>query len=207
MKISKTIALILGITMALSGCGSKEPISTHENQSGETSPKSRPEPIQQEAPEKEKPRMYKKDGKMFLSKEGVTIRTEPPMEGPEEVAWRFFKLQGEKKYEEAVELLSGYTYNQLKDEPDQKYLREVIDSEFVRVADITEYAPFERETEGAFDRRVIYIEVNFKLRGAIPPDKTGMRNGLNHFAVHLIQPQQDAEWKIVLLGGSPWLEK
>ncbi|ARU60377.1 hypothetical protein CBW65_04330 [Tumebacillus avium] len=147
------------------------------------------------------------DGQLYLSKNGLQILTTPPDSGPEEVAWRFFKLRGEQKYDEAVELLSGYIYPKYKNEPTRNVLVEVIASEFVRAADITEIAPVEGETDGAFARKVIYLEMNFQLRGTLSPESTDMRNGLNRYAVHLIQEKEGAPWKIVLLGGCPWLEK
>ncbi|ARU60636.1 hypothetical protein CBW65_05710 [Tumebacillus avium] len=147
------------------------------------------------------------DGQLYLSKNGLQILTTPPESGPEEVAWRFFKLRGEQKYDEAVELLGGYLYPNYKNEPSRNVLMEVTASKFVRAADITKIAPVEGETDGAFARKVIYLEMNFKLRGIMSPESTDMRDGLNHYAVHLIQEKEGDPWKIVLLGGCPWLEK
>jgi hypothetical protein len=147
------------------------------------------------------------DGGLEIVKEGLNILTTPPTEGPEEVAWRFFRLRSEGKYEEAGQLLTGTVKGQYVDEPNQTYLREVTHAEFERLADITEIAPQEQETAGAFQRHVVYIEMNFTLRGAVPASNTKMRNGLNYYAIHLVQATKDGPWKIALLGGSPPLQK
>jgi hypothetical protein len=197
------LSIGLVILMLSSGCGTDaNPASTQSNSKPQNLQQEKNEPLQVTP----KGIIKKPDGTLALSKAGLSIRTTPATEGPEEVAWRFFKLENEQNYEEAAKLLTGYFYHSLYDEPGQKYLKEIIGAEFIRSADITSIAPRENETADAYDYRVIYIEVNLKLRGAIPPDQTGYRNGFKNFAVHLIQAKQGDPWKIVLLGGSPTLE-
>ncbi|ASS73733.1 hypothetical protein CIG75_01255 [Tumebacillus algifaecis] len=199
MMHSVLLLLIAGAFVV--GCGSEDTTSDPQYQPAQQSSDESEEPAKL-PPAESTPYVVPK-----LPKQGLTIVTAPPIDGPEEVAWRFFKLKGEQKYEEALELLGGYLYGSYKDEPEQIFLREVIHSEFVRAADVTSLAPREGETRDAFDYRVIYVEVNFKLRGKLTPEQTDMRNGLNHYAVHLIQKEQGSPWEIVLLGGSPWLEE
>lgn len=154
------------------------------------------------------------EGQTVISKKGLKINTVKPTEGAAKVAWDFFRLRGEQKYDEAVKVLYGSRdkdnlkiYGQWASKPDDPYLIEVIGADFVRWADITSFAPKEGEDEGTAHYKVIYIEVNLKVRGKLTENETDMRNGLNRYAIHVVQEKEGDPWEISLVGGAPWMEK
>ncbi|WP_058300862.1 hypothetical protein [Gorillibacterium timonense] len=153
------------------------------------------------------------DGKSsYISKEGLDIHTEPPTEGPALIAWKWFKCRGEQNYDEALTTLQGYRkktglYSLYALKSQEVYLKEVKGAKLIRWADVTAIAPKEGEDEGAKDYKVIYMELDFKVRGKLTPAQTDMHNGLNQYAVHLVQMNDGDPWEISLLGGAPLMEK
>ncbi|NBI28583.1 hypothetical protein ERL59_06410 [Chengkuizengella sp. YPA3-1-1] len=198
--------LILFLLIVASGCG--EAKTTGDEITSDKIEESVEESIEEESdPNKKTGIVTGSDGKRYISKEGLNIITSPPLEGAEAVAWQHFKLRGEQKYDESLELMTGFIKEDRAEGYGRKLHEEVVGAKFLRMSDITSIAPEESEVEGAYDYRVLYTELDFSLRGEIDPENTDMRNGKNHYAVHLIQEKEESDWKIVLLGGSPPLEQ
>ncbi|KLU63105.1 hypothetical protein CEB3_c05250 [Peptococcaceae bacterium CEB3] len=159
--------------------------------------------------------MFSNDGgkTFYLSLTGLTVHTDPPTEGAAKVAWDFYSYQGKQEYDKALLCLRGHKhhntmiYDGLTGKEGTLYLKEVIGANLIRWSDITGIVSKEQEDEGAYQYKVIYLELNLKLRGKLTKEETYMRNGLNCVAVHVIKEKEGDPWEIVLETGTPWMEK
>lgn len=157
---------------------------------------------------------FNKDGTTFLYKSGLDIYNTEPTIGAADVAWKFFKLRGQQHYDEALKYLQGYGSDDLTSlhakytNEGRIYLEEVIESKLLRWTDITKIAPKEHEDENVYDYKVIYLEMEFKTRGKLGGSHpTDMKDGINIYAVHVMQAKEHDPWVISMLGGAPPLEK
>lgn len=155
------------------------------------------------------------NGKYVIFKDGLDIFTTEPTEGAAEVAWEFFKLRGQQQYDEALKYLKGSetdtsTYSLYTDYASEGniYLKEVIGAKLLRWTDITQVVSKESEDVGAYDYKVIYLEMEFVTRGKLggPDHPSSIKNGVNIYAVHVVQMKENGPWIISLLGGCPSLE-
>lgn len=210
----RKLALVLLLTcVLLSGCSTGDKQSNHEAANKVNTPSTKVTSSQPVNPSVPKGLIMNSDSN-YMSKEGLQIFTTPPTEGPAKVAWDYMKLLGKQKYDEALLLLDGSdTKDNMKiwaefgSKPNDPYLIEIIGSSFVRWTDITDINSKETEDNGAIEYKIIYLEVNLKLRGKLTEEQTAFRNGLNRFAIHVVKYKKDGPWRISLIGGTPWLEK
>ncbi|WP_433942856.1 hypothetical protein [Paenibacillus sp. SN-8-1] len=209
----KLTVLTLLTCVMLSGCGTGEKQSNHDIASKVNIPASTVTASQPVTPSVPKGDIMNSRSN-YMSKEGLQIFTTPPTEGPAKVAWDYIRLLGEQKYDEALLLLDGSdTKDNMKiwaefgSKLNDPYLIEVIGSSFVRWTDFTDIAFKETEDNGAIEYKIIYLEVNLKLRGKLTEEQNAFRNGLNRFAIHVVKYKENGPWRISLLGGAPPLEK
>lgn len=158
---------------------------------------------------------YNTDGKYVIFKDGLDIHTTEPTEGVAAVAWEFFKLRGQQQYEEALKYLKGYGTDALTNSlyadyvgEGRVYLEEVMGAKLLRWTDITQVVAKESEDEGSYVYKVIYLEMEFVTRGKLgePDHPSSIMNGVNIYAVHVVQMEENGPWIISLLGGCPPLE-
>jgi hypothetical protein len=145
----------------------------------------------------------------YLSQTHLVVSHNAPTSGAAKAAWDFFDYSGQQQYDKALTVIDqdNLIYSGLTGATGTPYLKEIIAASFIRWADVTSIISKETEDNDSYSYKIIYLEMNLQLRGQLTKQQTGLRQGTNCFAVHVVQKHKDGPWTITLLAGTPWMTK